>query len=213
MSKPCSAAATQQGALRRVAAELPLAGGRPAGRRVVAVGQGLDQGGQGRIVAGADRNAIDLGLAGQQMRDPHPALGQRPGLVGADDVGRPEGLDGCEPLDERAPLGHPPDADGERERDRRQQSLRNVGDEQADREGEGVVERKPGDRGADQQEHQAGGDGDQRDQLGGGVDLLLKRAELGAHPLRERRDPAELSRHPGREDDSGRLAGRAETCR
>ena len=71
--------------------------------------------------------------------DAHPVLGQGPGLVGADDVGRPEGLDRAQPLDQTAVPRHLGDADGEREGDRGQQPLGDVGDQQADREHRGLA--------------------------------------------------------------------------
>ena len=77
-------------------------------------------------------------------RDVHPVLRQRPGLVGADDVRGPQRLDRAQALDERAAPGEHPDADGQRERDRGQQPLGDVGDEQPDREHDRVGERKPG---------------------------------------------------------------------
>ena len=78
--------------------------------------------------------------SGVQIRDrAHPVLGQRPGLVGADDRRRAERLDRAQPLDERAAAREARHADRERERDRRQQPLGHVGDDQADREGDRVV--------------------------------------------------------------------------
>ncbi len=72
----------------------------------------------------------------------HLALGQRAGLVGADDVGRAERLDGGQALDQRAAARHAPDAHREGERDRGQQSLGHVGDDQPDREDRRVGQRQ-----------------------------------------------------------------------
>ena len=73
--------------------------------------------------------------AGQpQPGDAHPVLGERPGLVGADHRRRAERLHRGEPLDDRALAGQFPHADGQRQRDRRQQSLGHVGHDQADGE-------------------------------------------------------------------------------
>ena len=73
--------------------------------------------------------------AGVQTRGrPHAVLGERPGLVGADHRRRAERLDRAQALHERAALGEAPRADGERQGDRGQQPLGDVGDEQADRE-------------------------------------------------------------------------------
>ena len=66
--------------------------------------------------------------------DAHPVLGQRAGLVGADHVRRAERLDGAQALDHRAAAHQLANADRERERDHRQQALRHVAHEQADRE-------------------------------------------------------------------------------
>ena len=91
--------------------------------------------GRARRRAGADRSspspvALDRPPSGVQTRDgAHPVLGQRPGLVGADHGRRAERLDRAKPLDERAAAGEPPHADGERERDRRQQALGDVRDD------------------------------------------------------------------------------------
>ena len=99
---------------------------------------------------------------GPQRVDAHPALGQGAGLVGADDVGRAERLDSGQPLHKRPSPGHPPHSDREREGDRRQQSLGDVGDEQADRKGDGVVEGKAGERCSDCEEDEPRGDRDHR---------------------------------------------------
>ena len=129
---------------------------------------------------------------------PHPVLGQRARLVGADDVGGAERLDRAQPLDERAAAGEHRHADGERERDRRQQALGDVGDDQADREVERVLERQAGDEPADRQEREADEHGDERDQPGDAAHLPLERAQLRLDPLGERGDPAELRLHAGR---------------
>ena len=56
----------------------------------------------------------------------------------------------------------PPHADRERERDRRQQPLGHVGDEQADREDQRVAERQPGDEHPERDERDPDDDRDQR---------------------------------------------------
>ena len=87
-----------------------------------------------------------------------------PGLVGADERGGPEGLDGLEVAHEdaaaRHPLGPP---ERQRERDGRQQALGNERDRHADREDEGVADRVA-DEHRDEQEQRAGADGDDRGQ-------------------------------------------------
>ena len=154
----------------------------------------------------------DLGAVRPQQLDRHPPLGQRPGLVRADHVSRAERLDCRQPLDQRAAARHPPDADREREGDRRQQALGHVRDEQPDREGERIVERQPGDRDPHGQEDDARDHRDRSDQLRGIVDLDLKRADLGLDPLRQRCDAAELRAHARRVDDGLGLARRAEAA-
>ena len=128
-------------------------------------------------------------------------------------VGRAERLDRAQPLDERAAPREPGHADRERERDRRQQPLGDVGDDQADREDERVVERQAGREPADRQEREADGDRDERDQPGDAPHLLLERALLGLDALGERRDPAELGLHAGREDERRAPRRRRRPCR
>jgi len=216
----------QQRALARVAAALPPV--RLAVRRRVVAAQRRAQQRRERLgrrqlrpqllrcafpthtVGKAHRKLLALR---PQRPHAHPPLGQRAGLVGADHVGRAERLDRGQPLDQRPPPRHPSHADGQRQGDRRQEALGHVGDQQADREGRRVAEREAGDRAADGEEDNPGGDRDRRDQQGHPVDLHLQRARLGAHPLRERRDAAELRAHPGREDDRLRLAAGAERSR
>jgi hypothetical protein len=48
---------------------------------------------------------------------------------------------------------------------------------------------------------QAARDGDEGDQLGGLVDLLLQWARLGSEALRQSRDPPQLGGHRGGVDD------------
>ena len=54
---------------------------------------------------------------------------------------------------------------------------------------------------------------DDRDQLGGVVDLPLQRADLRPHPLGERGDPAELRAHTGGVDERLGLSGGAQRAR
>ncbi len=153
---------------------------------------------------------VELGSVGPQQLRAHAPLGQRAGLVAADDVGRAERLHRGQALDERPPPGHAPDADRQRERDRRQEPLRDVRHEQADREGQRVLERQARGCHAEHEEDHAGADRHDRDELRGTVDLRLQRADLAAHPLRECCDPPELGAHPGRVDDGLGFAGGAE---
>ena len=142
-SAPRSRAATQEADLGRVAAMAPASSvgrvaaartRRPA-RRAVRSRRPPD-GRRGRRARHRRPSTVDL----------HAVLGERAGLVRADDVGRPEGLDRAQALDERAAAREATHADRQRERDRRQQALGDVGDEQPDREDDGVGERQPGER-------------------------------------------------------------------
>ena len=83
---------------------------------------------------------IELLAVGPKPVHRHAALGERAGLVGADHVGRTEGLDRGQALDERPPPSHAPDADRQSKRDRRQQALGDVGHQQADGEYQRVRE-------------------------------------------------------------------------
>ncbi len=139
----------------------------------------------------------------------HPVLGDGARLVGADHRRRAERLDGREPLDERPPRGELTHADGQRQRDRRQEPLGHVRDEQADREDHRIADREAGDERADRDEREAHGHGDERDQPCDARDLLLQRACHLTHALRERGHPAELGGHARVEHDGPRLAGGA----
>ena len=113
---------------------------------------------------------------------------------------RAERLDRAEPLHERAAPGERRDADGQRERDRRQQPLGHVGDEQADRE---ARPRPPADSPAASmpigQEREPDDDGDERDQPGDAADLRARAGSARSSTrCGQRGDPAELGLHPGR---------------
>ena len=150
----------------------------------VACGLGVDRGG----VAGGDRAAEgrqrsgdlaleapvaadELGPARPRAVDLHAVLGERPRLVRADDGGRAQRLDRAQALDERPLAREAAHAGGERERDRRQQPLRHVREEQPDREDDGVLQRQPGRERADRDERRGGDHGDDRDEPGHAPDL------------------------------------------
>ena len=114
--------------------------------------------------------------------DAHPVLGQGAGLVGADDRGGPQGLHRRQPLDQGAAAGHLAHPDGQRQGDGGQQSFRDVGDQQPDREAGRRGHAQPGGQ-ADRQERDPGPYGDERDQPGGPLDLVLQRA-FAAGPTR-----------------------------
>ena len=139
--------------LGRVAGDLPpLPVGRQRG--VIAHGTG-DQRPAQRLV-GVDRHRLAVtgdersggSVAGSgsghgMLRSPHLAhrhlvLGERACLVGADHRGPAQRLDRGQPPDDRTPLGHSCDTDGQRDGDRRRQALRDGADRQCDRGGEGL---------------------------------------------------------------------------
>ena len=123
----------------------PSVGGVDLG--VVAGGDGLGERPSARVVAGLTGAASASGRSRHRRRpdpgDLHAVLGEGAGLVGADDRRRAQRLDRAEPLDERAPPGQHPHADREGKRDRRQQPLGDVGDQETDREHGRVGERQP----------------------------------------------------------------------
>ena len=88
-------------------------GGHAAGGGTV----GLNRG-SGFVAAAVD---ADEAFAGPDLSNAHPVLGDRAGLVGADEGGRPQRLDRLQPSDQRMLIGHLLGADGQRQRDGRQQ--------------------------------------------------------------------------------------------
>ena len=147
-------------------------------------------------------------LVAPRLHDAHLVQRQRPGLVGADHRRRPERLDGREPLHECALARQRAHPDGQRQRDRGQEPLGDVRDEQADGEDERVGERQAREQ-PEREERQSDDDRDDRDQLRDMAHLVLERALLAPDALRERGDAAELRLHAGREDERGGLAARA----
>ena len=139
-----------QRALGRVAFDLPRARrprrGRSARRRRAppraAVSQTGSDGSTGCAVA------RELALAARSprrrprasrpatkiLRDRHLVLGQRAGLVGADDRGAAERLDRGQAADQRVALDHPLHAERERDGDHGRQRLGHDGDRQRDAE-------------------------------------------------------------------------------
>ena len=136
----------------------------------------------------------------------HPILGQRAGLVRADDGRGTERLDRGKPADESSTSCERRHADREREGDRRQEPLGDVGDDEPDREDERLVERQTGDEPGEGQERKAGDDGHERDQPRDPSHLELERARLGPTALRHRRDTPDLRPHARRDDERARLA-------
>ena len=141
--------------------------------------------------------------------DLHPVFGEGAGLVGADHVGRAEGLHRAQPLDDRPPPDQVADPDRQRERDDRQQALRHVAGDQPDREHQRLRERQARPERGDRQERRGHHHGDDRDQPGDPADLAFQRALLGLDPLGEGGDAAELGAHAGGHDDGAGLAAGA----
>ena len=136
----------------------------------------------------------------------HPVLGQRPGLVGADHVSRPERLDGTQPLDHCAPSCELADTDRQRQSDDGQQALGDVADDEPDREddrlGDGEASRDHRER----NEHGGHRYRDRRDEPGNLPHVLLERALLALDPLGQCRDAAQLGLHSRGEHQRSRAS-------
>ena len=140
----------------------------------------------------------------------HPVLGQRPGLVGADHGGRAQGLHGRQMSDQYIPLGHPLGSDGQRQRDRRQQSFGHVRHDDPNREDEigpeGQAEHQP-----DDEEHAPQHDREHRDDPADKRDLTLKGKRQFAGGLGQVGNLAKLGLHARGEDNRAGVAG--DDCR
>ena len=114
-------------------------GGVAAGRierRVVAEHRDVQQRVEGSIVGVDDeRGPVRCHDAG----NPHPVLGDRPGLVHDEHVHRAERLDRREPPDDRAPPCHPTNPERQRDAGDRRQTLRDRCDRERNRGQEGFV--------------------------------------------------------------------------
>ncbi len=172
--------------------------------QLVAVGHHLEQ---TREVAAALHRIVDA-VDGPQPVDRHRVAGERPGLVGADHGRRPERLDGGQLLHQRPSPGEDTHPDGERERDRGEQPLRDVRDQQPDREDRRVGDGEPGEQ-PEREEQRPDADRDARDEPGRAPDLTLQRAGGGRAAPGQHGDAAQLGRRARREDDGRRIARRA----
>ncbi len=139
---------------------------------------------------------------------PHAVARECAGLVGADHVSGAERLDGAEPFDHRALPGQQPYAECEREGDGGQQSLGDVGHQQAHGEDDRVRDRQAGGH-ADDEEDRAQADGHARDQPGDPLDLVLEGALLPLRALAQRGDASQFGVPPGGEDDGLCLSAHA----
>ena len=126
----------------------------------------------------------------------HAVLRQRSGLVAADRRRRTQRLDSRQVAHQRIALGHPLCRHGQRQRDRRQQTFRNVGDDDAD----GKQQVCPGRQAhglSDEEQRDAHARRERRDDAGQARNLPLQRRGILAHRLRQMGDPAELGPHAG----------------
>ena len=149
-------------------------------RRQAGVGVGFgcrelceDLGDLGWGRAGRHTGAVETTHLGQA----HPRLGERAGLVRADDVDPGQALDGGQFLDEALPLAEPDDAHREGDRGHEDQALGDHGDQCRDHAGDAVAPRlsEPEQLGPDRQ--QPDGDKQPRDDEEDAVDAV---AQLGA---------------------------------
>ena len=100
-------------------------GGRPTGRHLVCLGDGLHAGVRPGVVGGQlCQHIADVTFVQPlQIRDAHTVLGQRAGLVGAHDVDAGQAFDRGQLVDQALPSAEPNDADGERYRRHQHQAL------------------------------------------------------------------------------------------
>jgi hypothetical protein len=109
--------------------------------------------GSGKLCIPFDHRHRENRLPEQDLLDRHAVLGQRAGLVGADDSSRAERFDRRQVPDEHMALGHALSGQHQGQRQRRQQTLRHHRDDDADGEDEILPERHA-DRPADGEESQ-----------------------------------------------------------
>ena len=147
----------------------------PDGRTVV---------GQPGVVARRDcvREALERLRRRPDGRDAHAVLGQSAGLVGADDVRRPERLDGAETFHHGALAHQLAHAHGQRESDHRQQPLRHVADQETDGKDHGIGQRQAGAEHGERDERDTGRHCDQRDQPCHTPNLSLQRTLVSLNP-------------------------------
>ena len=162
----------------------------------------LDAAGTG-VAGTADGERL---AARPQLAYGHRVLGQRPGLVGADDGRAAERLDRRQLADDRAPFRHARDADRQGHRHRRRQPLGNRADRERDRRHEHVDHRfAAGD--ADDE----GEDGQRQDRhqqaLREGADLARQRRRHVRRLGDQLRDATGLGLVAGGDDDAGAGAG------
>ena len=146
--------------------------------------------------------AGDLDAPGPELErtDGHLVLGQGAGLVGADDGGRAQGLDGGQPADQDAHAGHALHPQRQRHGGDGGQPLGHRGDGQRDADLQHVQERvaaKPARQDDDEAERQDDAD-QQATELG---QLPLERRVPVVRLLDQRADLADLGAHAGGGDE------------
>jgi hypothetical protein len=206
----------EEGPLRRIALDPPFAVALAQGR-VVGEAAGTDQGAHlfqqralaqdltvdARPAVGTVAAPGEVHLPGRRdhLLDRHLVLGQRAGLVRADDGGRSERLDGRQALDDRAAGRHPLDAEREHQREDRGQALGHRRDRQRHPDQQHVDQiRRLVDVGGQQDrgdDHDRDHDHDEAEHPPEMLDLALQGRLLGLGPAQQARDAAHLARHAG----------------
>ena len=108
-------------------------------------------------------------------------------------------------FDEGFARGHPLAAHGQSQGDGRQESFRDVGDDDADAEHR-AAQKSQTHADADGKKHEAHGDGQAGHDVRHLHDFLLERAEPGLDGRRQMRNLAEFSAEAGRKDDGLAMA-------
>jgi hypothetical protein len=152
-----------------------------------------------RLVAGAPD--LELLAGDQDAPRRHLVLGQRAGLVRADDRRAAQGLDGGQPPHERVAPRHALHADGQRDGDHGGQRLGHRGDAEGDAEDQHLDEGEPARQPEhdDARHHREAGP---RQRGADAVEVLLQRRARGLHRLEQPGDAAEFGRHAGGHDQA-----------
>ncbi len=142
----------------------------------------------------------------ERLAHRHAILRQRASLVRQDHRRAAQSLDGSQMPHQRIAPRHALRGQSQRQRHRRQQTFRHVGDDDADGEHEARPERQTNET-ADDEEQYAEPHRQHRHQSRDPADLLLQRRLRFAGRLRQMRDAAKLGVHARRMDDGTALAG------
>ncbi len=134
---------------------------------------GSIEAGSGLLLGGV---RIEDGVVEPEMADGHSILRQRAGLVGADGRGGAQRFDGLEVLHQAVLLGHALCGEGEADGDGGQEAFRDVGDDDADEEDDGIEPVVAEDEG-DDEEGDAEEDGHASDDVDEVLDLREKEKE------------------------------------